>query len=71
MMGKIKKCKYNNVLLNVGETELQDVYDSFKNPLWLDMSWFARSLHVLKQVSITDEQTKYNVRVFYLNTYYL
>ena len=38
-------------LVCLGETELRDDYDSYKNTLWLDMSWFSRFLHVLKQVN--------------------
>ena len=42
-----------NILpLLLGETELNDDYRSYRNTLWLDMSWFARILHVLKQVSL-------------------
>jgi hypothetical protein len=50
------------VLLNVnfflGETELGEDYDSHKNTLWLDMSWFARILHVFKQVGERSLRSK-------------
>ncbi len=49
-----KRKSRDMVLLNanffLGETELGEDYDSHKNTLWLDMSWFARILHVFKQV---------------------
>ncbi len=42
----------------LGETELGEDYDSHKNTLWLDMSWFARILHVFKQVGERSLRSK-------------
>merc|ERR1719233_1167236 len=45
--------RFQYVLLKkfgIGQTEIEDEYDTYNNTLWLDMSWFSRFLHVLKQV---------------------
>ena len=39
-VNKIQK-KYFNMFF-VGQTEIEDEYDTYNNTLWLDMSWFSR-----------------------------
>ena len=38
------------VFFYLGETEIEDDYDTYRNTLWIDMPWFSRFLHVIKQV---------------------
>ena len=40
----------NMTLICAGETEIEDNYQAYTNTLWIDMPWFSRFLHVLKQV---------------------
>ena len=36
--------------MTIGETEMEDEFDTYSNTIWIDMPMFSRVMHVLKQV---------------------